>query len=107
MADESGDVWVDSIDKYSATIEPAEPDNNPRWVEALPGEQVPHMYNDPRNEQTAFGGVKKKDNANELVRRMKQVLADPESTEEDKKEARKNLLDNDLCLKVSGLEAEF
>jgi len=35
--DESGDVWVDSIDKYSETIEPEEPDSTPRWVEAKPG----------------------------------------------------------------------
>ena len=35
--DESEDVWVDSIDKYSETIEPEEPDSTPRWVEAKPG----------------------------------------------------------------------
>ena len=67
------------------------------------------MYNDPTNDQTAFGGVKKKVNAEQLVRKMKAVLADPESTEKDKQEARKNLLDNDLCLKDWDwhLELEF
>ena len=58
------------------------------------------MYNDPTNEQTAFGGVKKRDNVDALVRRMKAILADPEATEEAKKVARKGLIDNDLCLKV-------
>jgi len=57
------------------------------------------MYNDPTNEQTAFGGVKKRDNVDALVRRMKAILADPEATEEAKKVARKGLIDNDLCLK--------
>ena len=58
MADED-DVWVDSIEKYSSVIEKQpEPDNEPRWVALKPGEQVRHMYNDPTNPQTAFGGIK-------------------------------------------------
>ena len=62
---------------------------------------MPHMYNDPCDEQTAFGGVKKRtyESAEAMVKRMKEVLDDPTSTDFDRKEARKRLIDNDLVKK--------
>ena len=96
MAD-GDDVWVDSIEKYSTVIEKRpEPDNEPRWVEVAPGEKVQHMYNDPTNPETGFGGVKKKENVQQYVQRMKKILDDPKVDDVKKNEARRNLVDNDL-----------
>ena len=58
MAD-SEDVWVDSIEKYGEIVE-QKPDDDPRWVEAKPGERVRHLYLDPKLNQGAFGGQKKR-----------------------------------------------
>jgi len=67
MADDE-DVWVDSIEEYSKKIEiqkapePSQSEQEPRWEKVPKGEEVKHMYLDPRNQITGgFGGVKRVD----------------------------------------------
>ena len=83
MAD-SEDVWVDSIEKYSEIVQKT-PDDDPRWVEAKPGERVDHLYLDPKLNQGAFGGQKKESHA-KIIEKMKKQLRD--ASADDKPEIR-------------------
>ena len=83
MAD-SEDVWVDSIEKYGEIVE-QKPDDDPRWVEAKPGERVRHLYLDPKLNQGAFGGQKKESHS-KIIEKMKKQLRD--ASADDKPEIR-------------------